>query len=125
MAILRWSGNGLISGRKAMATETNLHEEFETLKEDVAKLRTDVGDLLSVLKAMGAEKVGDARESLDDELARRREELRAALKGARARGEHAAEALEGEITDHPMSSVIAAFGMGFLIAKLLDTGRHN
>ncbi|HKI73064.1 MAG TPA: SIMPL domain-containing protein [Pseudomonadales bacterium] len=108
-----------------MATETNLHEEFETLKEDVAKLRTDVGDLLSVLKAMGAEKVGDARESLDDELARRREELRAALKGARARGEHAAEALEGEITDHPMSSVIAAFGMGFLIAKLLDTGRHN
>lgn len=108
-----------------MATETNLNQEFETLRADVAKLRSDVGDLLDVLKALGAEKVSDARTTLDEELLKRREELRAALNGAKARGERAAQAVEGEITEHPMSSVMAAFGMGFLIAKLLDAGRHN
>ena len=108
-----------------MATETNLHEEMETLKADVAKLRSDVGDLLDVLKALGAEKVGDAKATLDEQLERRREELRDALMGAKARGERAQQAVEGEIADHPLSSVMAAFGMGFLIAKLLDVGRRN
>jgi ElaB/YqjD/DUF883 family membrane-anchored ribosome-binding protein len=108
-----------------MATDTNLQNELETLKADVAKLRSDVGDLVNTLKALGVEKASGAKASLDEELEKRREELRDALKGAKARGERAANAVEGEIAEHPMSSVMAAFGMGFLIAKLLDVGRHN
>lgn len=108
-----------------MATDTDLHNEMETLKADVAKLRADVGDLLDVLKALGAEKVTDAKATIDEELERRRRELRDALTGMKARGDRAASAVEGEITDHPLSSVMAAFGMGFLIAKLLDVGRHS
>ena len=108
-----------------MATDTNLQNELETLKADVAKLRSDVGELVDTLKALGVEKVSGAKASLDEELEKRREELRDALKGVKARGERAASAVEGEITEHPMSSVVAAFGMGFLIAKLLDVGRHN
>ena len=108
-----------------MATDTNLNEELETLKADMAKLRGDVGNLLDVLKALGLEKAGDAKASFDDELEKRREEIRDALMGARARGQQAQHAVEGEIADHPLSSVMAAFGMGFLIAKLLDVGRHN
>lgn len=108
-----------------MATDTNLHEEMETIKADVAKLRGDVGDLLDVLKALGAEKVSDAKTSIDDELEHRRQQLRAALTGAKARGERATQAVGDEITDHPLGSVVAAFGIGFLIAKLLDMGRHH
>jgi len=108
-----------------MATDTNLKEELETLKADVGKLRNDVGGLLEVLKGLGAEKVGNARTSIDEELEKRRQELRDALSGAKARGERAADAVEGEISQHPLSSVMAAFGMGFLIAKLLDVGRGN
>lgn len=108
-----------------MATEPNLQEELETLKADVAKLRGDVGDLLDVLKSLGAEKWDDTKASLDDELEKRRREIRDALAGAKARGERTAQAVEGEITEHPVSSVMAAFGLGFLIAKLLDAGRRS
>ena len=108
-----------------MANDSNLQQEFDTLKEDVAKLRGDVGDLLDVLRALGAEKVSDAKEGFDEELARRREELREALAGAKARGQRTAKAVEDEITEHPMSSIAAAFGIGFLIAKLLDVGRRD
>lgn len=108
-----------------MATETNLQEELETLKADVAKLRSDVGDLLDILKSLGAEKVNNAKDALDDELEKRRQEIRDALAGARARGERTAHAVEGEIAEHPLSSIMAAFGIGFLIAKLLDVGRRT
>lgn len=108
-----------------MAQEKDLQEELATLKADVKKLSEDVGDLLGVLRELGVDKVNSARSSLDEELDRRRDELRTALNSARARGEKAADAVEGEIAQHPMSSVMAAFGMGFLIAKLLDVGRTH
>ena len=106
-----------------MAQEKDLQEELATLKADVNKLREDVGDLLGVLRELGADKMTSAKSSLDDELERRREEIRAALSGARAKGAQAADAVEGEIAQHPLSSVMAAFGIGFLIARLLDVGR--
>ena len=108
-----------------MATESNLQAELETLKADVSKLRGDVGQLLDLLKAMGLEKLDGAKETLDEELEKRREEFREAVAGARAKGERTARAVEGEITDHPLGSVMTAFGLGFIIAKLLDVGRHN
>ena len=108
-----------------MTTQTEFQAELETLKADVSKLRGDVGELLDLLKAMGLEKVSGAKETLDEELEKRREEFQEALKAARARGERTARAVEGEITDHPLGSVMTAFGLGFIIAKLLDVGRHN
>ncbi|MEX0943877.1 MAG: hypothetical protein WD002_15195 [Pseudomonadales bacterium] len=108
-----------------MATENNLKDEMDVLKADLAKLRGDVGELVDLLKSLGEEKVSDAKSSLDDELERRRAELRAALSGARVRGEKAVDALEGEIAQHPFSTVLAAFGIGFLVSKLLDVGRHH
>lgn len=108
-----------------MATDSDLKAELDVLKADVAKLRGDVGDLVTLLKTLGGEKVEHAKSSLDDELERRRAELRDVLTGARSRGEQAMDAAQAEIGLHPFSTVMAAFGIGFLVSKLLDVGRNH
>lgn len=96
----------------------NLHEEMETLKADVAKLRADVSDLLDVLREIGAEKVESTKSSIEDEIRERRERLREAINRAEERGRRTSEDFERNIAQHPLSSVLAAFGLGFILAKL-------
>jgi len=106
-----------------MADE-KLKEEFDTLKGDFAKLRTDVADLLDVLKELGATRAGEARTSVEEELRARREQLREALHGAEERTRKAAKDVEDTVAEHPLSSLLAAFGVGFILAKL-SQGHHD
>lgn len=99
-------------------TERTLNDEVDNLKNDISKLSGDVAALLSLMKDLGAEKVDGARESLDEEMVKRREELRQRLRDVQARGESAAESLEEEVALHPMRSVMLAFGLGYVAAKL-------
>ncbi|MEX1032999.1 MAG: hypothetical protein WDZ30_06530 [Cellvibrionaceae bacterium] len=97
----------------------NLNKEIDTLKEDIVKLSNDVAALLGVFKDLGAETVGDAANSLNEEVAKRREEFRETLLGAKAQGDKVAEGLEEEIVQHPLRSVLVAFGVGYVLAKLM------
>lgn len=108
-----------------MPVEQDLKAEFDTLKTDVDKLKDDIGDLLDLLRQFGTERAGQTKASVEEELLRRREELREALVGARARGEKVAKAVSGEVEQHPFNSMLMAFGLGVVIAKLLDSGKHN
>lgn len=102
----------------AEKSESKLNDELDTLKEDIAKLSRDVGSLLGVFKDLGAEQVDGAKESVDDEVTRRREEIRNSLLGIKARGESTAASIEEEVALNPMRSVLLAFGVGFVMAKL-------
>lgn len=102
--------------------DSQLNKEFDTLKSDVAKLRGDMASLLGTLQDLSAEKVGNAKSSVGEEYVRRRQRLRETLTGARARGERAAASVEEEIARHPVTSLVAAFGVGFVVAKLLSLG---
>ena len=102
--------------------DKNLQEEMQNIKDDVAKLRADVSDLVGLLKDLGAEKAGEAKASVNEEL---RERLRQAVGGAKERGQKAADEVEERIAQHPLSSLLAAFGIGFIIAKLTNGGRSE
>lgn len=102
---------------KAMA-ERSLHDEMDSLKEDMAKLQGDVGDLLGLIKEIGAEKVAETRSTLRDGLDEQRERLWDAVGRAREQGQRRVNDLEDQITEHPLGSLFAAFGLGYIIAKL-------
>lgn len=102
--------------------EASVEEELDALKEDLARLRADIGDLAGVLKDLGVERAEHIRSSVEDEVRTRREALRRRLDSTRARGRKAVDDLEDQIEGHPLSSLLAAFGMGFIIGKLLDLG---
>jgi ElaB/YqjD/DUF883 family membrane-anchored ribosome-binding protein len=100
-----------------MAT-TNIQEELQVLKEDVAKLRSDVEDMVGLLKDLGLQKVDETRGTLEEELEVQRQKLRALLNRARERGKGAADEIEQQITEHPLGTLMTAFGIGYIIAKL-------
>jgi len=105
--------------------DKNVQDELQTLKDDVAKLRTDVSELVGLLKDLGADKVDEARGTVEEELRARREQLRESVGRAKARGKKAADDIEEQITEHPLSSLLAAFGLGFIIAKLSGGGSES
>ncbi|HKJ88891.1 MAG TPA: hypothetical protein VKA48_10325 [Gammaproteobacteria bacterium] len=106
-----------------MAEEkTDLNEEMQALKADLAALRTDVSELAGAMRDMGRDKAEGWRSNLEGEWNERREEFMRALGLARDRGRQAEEDLERNVGEHPWTSLATAFGVGFLIAKILEKG---
>lgn len=99
-----------------------LAKELETLKADIAKLRADVSDLTKVFKKVASEKTSDANAKLHDEVRQAREELQRRINQAREYGEQHVGEFENQVGEHPLGSILAAFGIGFIIAKLMDLG---
>jgi ElaB/YqjD/DUF883 family membrane-anchored ribosome-binding protein len=86
--------------------------DMDRLRGEIDEMRKDLKTLTRTMRDLGAEKGHEALE-------------RAEYYGKRAR-KHAAKTearIEREIEERPIVSVLAAFGAGFLIAKLFDSGR--
>jgi len=89
-----------------------ISRDVDRLRSEIDEMRKDLKTLTRTLRETGAEKGKEALEHV--EHLRRR-----AQKGA-ARAE---QRIERSIEERPFVSVVAAFGAGFLLAKLLDAGR--
>ena len=96
----------------------NVQEELQVLKDDVTKLRSDIAGLVDLFKELGLQKVNEARGTIEDELDEQREKLKARFNSARERGKGTVEDLEQHVTEHPLGSLLTAFGIGYILAKL-------
>lgn len=98
-----------------MATQ-EFSEDFardvDKLKNDLEEVRKDVAAIARTLKDLGLAKRGEAFKRAE-ELGER----------ARTRAAGAEERFSHEIEERPFTSVLTAFGIGFIIGKLLDSGR--
>jgi ElaB/YqjD/DUF883 family membrane-anchored ribosome-binding protein len=92
-----------------MATTDEITKD---LKQDLATLKADMGNLMAVMKDLGVEQGRTA-------YARAREV------GERARGHAMAaqESVEQYVEARPLTSLLVAFGTGFAIGTLLGTRR--
>ena len=101
-------------------SEKDVQAELENLKAELAMLRADRSGVASALKGLGMAEAGVLNENASDFAARAKEELKHLLAEARAKGKKSVEVVEGKVAEHPFVSLLAAFGVGFLVAKLLD-----
>lgn len=110
-------------------TDKEVQTELKELKADLSNLRSDMASLMEALKKSGISKAEKLKDSVQDEIHHRREELRRLVKEAQASGKSvmsdAVEEIGGKVEQHPMSSILAAFGVGFMIAKLMDLGNRR
>ena len=87
----------------------NVDEEVAKLRGDMDQLRNDIGALTASFKQLGVQKsraaVARARRTGDA--------LREEAGAWRAKADH-------EIEQHPFTSVLMSFGIGFLVGMLLD-----
>ncbi len=108
-----------------MAENDAIRKELNELKTDFAKLQGDVGELVQALKDTGVAHARDAKDSVADELRQRRDRIRDRLDDVQDRGRRATHEVENEIAQHPLTSLIAAFGVGFVLAKLMHLGGRS
>lgn len=89
----------------AANTDTTIDE----LRAEVASLKKDLGNVADTIKKLSGETVEQGREQLRRTTRRSRDQAKEAL-----------SALESEIEERPVTSLAAAFGIGFIVGKLFD-----
>lgn len=90
-----------------MATSSD--KNVEDLKAEFDTLRSDVARLTDTVKKMSGNTTAEGRERIRQAAEHSREQFR-----------ETAGAVETEIGERPFTSVAAAFGVGFILGKLLD-----
>ncbi len=113
-------------------TEKQREKDMDALKTDIAALREHIASLAASVKKLAEEKSGGASSAADREDTKEEggafgeqwrvgwTDFQQKFEEARDRGEKAVKELAVEIERHPLGSIAAAFGIGFIIAKLLD-----
>jgi ElaB/YqjD/DUF883 family membrane-anchored ribosome-binding protein len=101
-------------------TEKKQHEGLEALKGEIQRLREQVAEL-SAERAEGAPGKGEG-DSHPDKTMGPLEELLHKFDSSREQGEKAVKDLAEEVERHPLVSVMAAFGLGYVVAKLFYHG---
>jgi ElaB/YqjD/DUF883 family membrane-anchored ribosome-binding protein len=92
-----------------------MQNEMDSLKESFNKLRSDVADLFS--HAFGFSKSGAfmARDYGADAM----ENVKSRFNDLKSRGNEQMHAVEHHVVEHPMKDMLIAFGVGFIMAKLM------
>ena len=106
-------------------TEDRLHHKVEALERELAKLRGELGGLVTAAKGAGQESGAPPQDNGD-----------AAQEGAAGRFEHEIElAVEvgkralhklDEVAERrPVGSAVVAFSLGLIVARILGLGRGH
>jgi hypothetical protein len=114
------------------------HEkDMDALKTDIAALREHIALLTVSVKKLAEKKSGGPAAAADREDPKGEggifgeqwhsgwTDFRQKFEEARTRGEKVVKELAVEIERHPLGSIAAAFGIGFIIAKLSDRGAES
>ena len=102
-----------------MAT-TSLEQQVDALKSDLQTLRSDLEKLTGQLGNTARAGASEASASVRSEAARLRAELDRLLDIAGEQGQSSMAEVQRRAQEHPLATLAGAFGIGFLIGRLLD-----
>src|SRR5882724_9454155 len=94
-------------------------KELETLKTDIARLRSDLLDLTEKLTDVGTDGACAAMEELEKQAKNLKKRLRKIVKDTRKMGKKAAETVQEQIEDRGLMSLIVASGAGLILGILI------
>jgi ElaB/YqjD/DUF883 family membrane-anchored ribosome-binding protein len=103
--------------------EAGLENELEQLKSEIANLRADLGAIGESVKRMSTEAVGATQAKVRSAAQDALDEFQSKLNEAKSQSQKAIQNLEREVTENPLTSLAVAFGVGFVLSKILDRGR--
>lgn len=93
--------------------------------KEVEKLRLELARLSEEFAKLSAGREGQAGSAASGQAGMDWESFRQKLEDSQADGEKALKDLAALIERHPVGSTVTAFGLGFLIARLLGGGRRS
>ncbi|MHB8845700.1 MAG: hypothetical protein ACYC7L_13255 [Nitrospirota bacterium] len=111
-------------------TERTQEKELDALKADIERLREEIAGLAAGIKGSGGSPAGEppsaeGEAGADEESHALWGGLLHKLNASRVQGEKVVRDLAAEVEQHPLVSIVAAFGLGYIIAKLWYRGTNN
>jgi len=113
-------------------TERTHDKELDALKADIARLRDEIAGLAAGMKKSAGIRAEQPRTAAWEEGPAHGEEGRGVLgdllhkfDSSRVQGEKVVRDLSAEVEQHPLVSIMAAFGLGYIIAKLWYQGNRQ
>lgn len=100
--------------------DRNLDLEMENIKADLGKLRSDLASISEGLKNIGVEEALRTKAAIADMAQKVLEEARSTFESAKGKGKDSADAVQRQIENRPFVSLLAAFGAGILLGKIMD-----
>lgn len=100
--------------------ESSLHQHMGNLKDDLARLRSDLADVARTMMDAGKETSAEAKAKLEAKAREQIDQLARAMSTTRERGRLAAGKLCDQIEERPMASVLTALGVGFLVGLIIN-----
>ena len=92
---------------------------YQALEAELAKLRDDIGSLANTVRDIGSGEAQAVVDAVRDRLDKVSAEARRASRRARAGAQDAADTVQHAIEDNPLTSVLIALGLGFIIGAFL------
>jgi len=106
-------------------TEKTHDKELDALKADIARLREEIAGLTAgVNKAAGIDSE-QSNASAQQEGFGVWADLLHKFDSSKIQSEKVIRDLSAEVEQHPLVSIMAAFGLGYIIAKLWYRGTNN
>ncbi len=103
----------------------NVSKDFDILKEDVARLRSDLSSTTKKLIELGKDETGAAKEKAQLEASKLLNELESAVDESKEKGRRALDSVEDKITEKPFLSLLIVFILGLFLGKIIDTSTRE
>ena len=105
---------------KEMETATKADQELDAIKEHVEALRTELAMLTKHIKGLSSATLERAQTAGALKIEELGADLERAADALRRQGQASIAQVENTIRERPLLSLLAAFGAGLLIARLLE-----
>lgn len=102
------------------ASKTNT--ELDAVKQDLAQLKDDLGSLVSALAESAKSKAKDTGTAVRNKAEEGRDAIAELAERLRAESGNAADSIRDRVAHNPLTSLLAATGVGYLLAKVIDRG---
>jgi hypothetical protein len=106
-------------------TEKTHANELDALKADIANLREEIAGLAAGVKKSAGIHAEQSHAAAQQEGLGAWTDLLHKFDSSRIQGENVVRDLSAEVEHHPLVSIMAAFGLGYIIAKLWYRGTEN
>jgi len=97
-------------------------EELDRLKNDIGKLQSDVGELVTLLKASASGKSADIKGRVSEEAEHLFDDLVGKLDEGVNRGKKTMNEVSDQIGEHPVGTLFITFSLGYILAKIMERG---
>jgi ElaB/YqjD/DUF883 family membrane-anchored ribosome-binding protein len=101
-------------------TENTMQQELEAIRNDLKQLQADTARLKDAGLDLTRDMVSNARQKLETETQRLLKRLQDGAENMKHHGQEAIQKIEKQVDEHPLTALLTAAGVGFVLGWLVS-----